>query len=392
MSTNYEKNKNKILNDYYKMVGAFLNCQMIYESKTLFELSESDTEEQILIKIGRKEDLLSELGKVGEKLCKYILGLEYLKTYPNSDENNFESFFRKSSVLKDFSEKHGIKESEQKLQYLYNYNDANNQKAHNYDYWFLVIEMIMPEYLKKIQRYLIYLKQSDLLISYCQKHGTIFEPYFDFDDYSKAFYEKNEGKQVSDLFKLAIFPDWAMLTNSKSNFIKKRIEFLLQTNREAIRRSGDIFTRFRYAANNLDNKDIDLDETFNIINKLVAFVMMIHENDDNLDFDLEVAYAKYKALQYSDLVGISKDEIEKKLDLDLGYVNYSRVLLNKKYSSKELDRLLNLGISKHDLWFVVEDEIFARDIEYSRSIGIYSIDKISEMKRKYVEDGQSPKM
>ena len=64
MSTNYEKNKNKILNDYYKMVGAFLNCQMIYESKTLFELSESDTEEQILIKIGRKEDLLSELGKV----------------------------------------------------------------------------------------------------------------------------------------------------------------------------------------------------------------------------------------------------------------------------------------------------------------------------------------
>lgn len=385
MSSNYEKNKSKIINDYYKLIGAFYNCKLIYENSSSFEINEFDTEEEANIKIGRQEDLLSELGKVGEKLFKYILGLEYLKIYPNSDETSFESFFRKSNILKDFIKRHGIDENDIRLNQIMNYADANNQKAHNYDYWFSIIELAMPECFKKIQRFLIYLEQSDIFLNYCIEHNGFFDPFavYDYDTEQLC----SDGRTVSREFELVIFPDYCNISNHDSKLTEKQVKLLLETNREAIRKSGDAFTRFRYASNNLDNKKISVEDTYNVISKLVIFVMMIHEYNDNLDFDLNMAYTKYKALELCEYVNASKEEINKKFELELGYAQYLALLFDKNYSARELEKLMALGVPKNLLWHATEFNIFARDIEYSKTLGITDIEEIARRKQKYIEEG-----
>ena len=160
--TNYEINKQKIIDDYYLCLGAFQNCNELYQKRENFEILKDDTPSQIGIKKGRKADLLSNLGKVGEKAFKYIIGLENLRTYPNQDLNNFEMLWKKPNALKDFAKKHGIDEDNPNFIELKNYYDENNQKAHNFAYWFLVINIIMKDISKKFEQYMIYMIQSDM--------------------------------------------------------------------------------------------------------------------------------------------------------------------------------------------------------------------------------------
>jgi len=390
MSSNYEKNKSKIINDYYKLIGAFYNCKLIYDNKSSFEINENDSEDEKNIKIGRQEDLLSELGKVGEKLFKYILGLEYLKIYPNSDEQSFEGFFTKSNILKEFIKKHDISENDERLVKIMNYDDANNQKAHNYDYWFSVIELTMPECFKKIQRFLIYLEQSDIFLQYCIDYNQFYHPYSYYDEETNRFY--SDSRTVSMEFDFAIFPDYCAASDHAARLTKKQSQLLLTANREAIRISGDAFTRFRYASNNLDNKMVSVDDTYKIISKLVTFTIMIHASNDDLDFDLNIAYTRYKALELCKYVDISEEEINRKLDLNLGYTQYLTLLFDKNYSAKEIEKLLALGIDKNRLWKVTDLNIFARDIEYSKTLGITDIDEIFEMKQKFIEEGKTSKI
>lgn len=45
MKSNYEINKDKILDDYYKCIGSFINCQNLYKRKSNYTIKKKDSEE-----------------------------------------------------------------------------------------------------------------------------------------------------------------------------------------------------------------------------------------------------------------------------------------------------------------------------------------------------------
>ena len=142
--TNYEKNKEKIMDDFYKCIGTFENYKLLYGNKqTILDVYLSDSDELKKIKKGRTEDLLSNLGKVGEKAFKYIFGLRILELYPNLSEEEFDKFFRKKGPLKDMANKKGINDNSEEFQKIINYEDFNKKENHNYHYWYLIIQTLM---------------------------------------------------------------------------------------------------------------------------------------------------------------------------------------------------------------------------------------------------------
>lgn len=358
MSANYEINKSKLINDYFMCVGAFENCNFVYNNRSSFLVTDSDNDEVKLIKKGREEDLLSELGKVGEKAFKYILGLEVLRLYPNLDSKVFDSFFKKNTSLELLASKNGISINDDRFVNLINYKDSNNQKAHNFDYWFLVCDFLVDGFSSKFKKYVEYNLQSEMLFNYCKYNDEFFYNYSGVDEFSLPF-------------QASIFPE---IINQGLGCVpylsQKYIEMVISTKRETIRKSGDMFTRFRYASNNNEGVVLNLDESYQIINNIVSYIKLIHCNGDNLDFDLNIEFARTKAFELSNVLNISMDEINKLFDLNLHFIDLMAVLFDDSYSSDVIDKLLKLGVKKNDLWVVMSQSLFPRDIVYFNKIGI----------------------
>jgi len=324
MKSNYDINKEKILDDYYKCIGAFINCCKLYQDKENSLIAITDKQEQAAIKKGMKEDMLSNLGKVGEKAFKYIIGLENLRISPNQDENAFESLWKKSSALKEFARKHGINENSEKILKLINYHDENNQKAHNFHYWFKIMHTIIPEISNKFEKYMEYNIQSEMLIKECKEKEEF-----------KYTYELNY-EDITDLslaFRAAIFPNLLELNYESTPLIPEGIlTMMIRSRKKAIKKNGDIFTRLRYASNNQNNIQFDINEVFNLIKNIIIFITMIHENNDNLNFDLNKSFAKYKAIEFKEQLGMSEEEINDIFSLDLTGTELTLTAFENNYS------------------------------------------------------------
>lgn len=358
MSTNYEINKSKLINDYFKCIGAFENCNLIYKCRDSFFINDSDTEEVKLIKKGREDDLLSELGKVGEKAFKYILGLEVLRLYPNLDSKAFDSFFKKNTSLELLASKNGISIDDDRFVNLVNYKDSNNQKAHNFDYWFLVCDTLINNFSSKFKKYIEYNLQSGMLFDYCKRNNEFFYNYVGLNEFSLPF-------------QACIFPEIINQGLDTVPYLKQNhLDAIINTKRETIRKSGDMFTRFRYASNNEDGVVLELDESYQIINNIVSFIKLIHHSSDNLDFDLNIEFARMRAFELLDILNISRDEINKLFDLNLHFLDLIGILFDYSYSSDVIDKLLKLGVKKNDLWVVMSQSLYPRDIIYFNKIGI----------------------
>ena len=362
---NNNMNKAKILDDYYKCIGAFENCKTIYNEKDKFSLKSEDSEEMKHTKKGREEDLLSELGKVGEKAFKYILGLEYLNTCPNVTPEEFELFFRKSSVLKDFARKKGIHDNNPEMTELINYQDDNNQKAHNFDYWYTVMDTITPEYAEKFKTYLQYNYMSNMLIQYCSKYdGFIYE---EFDEFSLPF-------------RAAICPSMVEEgLESIPKFTLKQLNTVIIAKRRAIKESGDIFTRLRYSSNNKEKKEFNLDTIYNLIEDIINYIKFIHANKEDLNFNLDISFAKEKAIKYSEILGKSSEEINKIFDLQLHPLDTDSLIFNKNYTAKGIKEILDLGVSKQDLFRVICNSLHANNIKAFNAKGIYDFEEMREI-------------
>ena len=358
MSDNYDINIKRVIDDYYKCIGAFENCRLIYSYRDSFNISDADFEEIKAIKKGREEDLLSELGKVGEKAFKYILGLEILKIYPNIDSESFESFFKKNSALKNLAEKHGISRDNEEFLQLINYTDSNNQKAHNFDFWYSVIDVIMKDFSNKFKKFIEYSVQSTMLYDYCENENEFM---YDFGRY--------HGFSLP--FQAVIFPN--IINHGYEDvpsLTEKQLNAIIDLKRKTIRKCGDIFTRFRYASNNFDNKEFNLDETYDIINNIITFINMIHYSNDNLDFDLDIEFAKNKATELSNILNLDKEEIDNFFSLGLCFGDLESLLFDNGYTYDTIKKLLEIGVSKNDLWVVMAQCLYPRDILYFNKIGI----------------------
>lgn len=373
--SNYETNKAKIMDDYYKCVGTFENFKLLYGNKeSIFDINPSDTEESKKIKKGRVEDLLSNLGKVGEKAFKYIFGLRILELYPNLSEEEFDKFFRKKGPLKDMANKKGINDNSEEFQKIINYEDFNKQENHNYHYWYLIIQTLMEDVSIKFKNYIEYKLKTSILVEYCKKEDRFKDIIFGYPELSLPF-------------KFALAP----FNSTEFESIPKKardseIKILNDAKIKAIEESGDIFTRYRYAFNNRDNKTISLDKTYEIIEILVNFINIIHKCNDKLDFDLEKEYFKEMLIENQNITGIDINEINKMFSLDLNAYDLDIYLLEIQTDYNHLKNLLDCNVSKEDLTYVLQQGLTSRSIKYYNSIGIYDYDEMIRLIEKHEEE------
>jgi len=378
MKSNYEINKDKILDDYYKCIGSFKNCKNLYKRKSNYTIKKNDSEEDKKIKKGMQEDLLSTLGKVGEKAFKYIIGLENLRISPNQDETSFESLWKKSSALKEFAKKHGIADTNASFITLLNYQDDNNQKAHNFDYWFSVMNLLMKKVTEKFKKFISYTIQTEVLIKYCEENDE-FKYY--------GVYIDSDYEELSLPFRAAIFPNLIDLQyDNIPSLNEQEVSHMISLKRLIIKKNGDIFTRLRYASNNPKNDSFNIDEVFELISIIIRFIKMIHENNDNLDFDLNKSYAKEQSLKYKYYLNISEEEINNLFNLEILGTDLALTVFETNYSYKSIKKLLEIGVPKEDLRKVMREGLPARIVKQFFDRGIKDYRKMREMIDQYLDD------
>lgn len=375
----YENNYRKVLNDYYLCLGAFENCKTLYENSDMFSYKDYDSTEEKEIKKGRKEDLLSNLGKVCEKALKYILGLELLKITPNLDDSNFEAFFKKNKVdtIKEFARHHGIETINYEV--LNIFNDKNNPKSHNFNYWFSIFELIMKDDFLKFKKFIEYSSQSTMLLNYCIKNNKIKWQY-SIDD-GTAY--DGEYEEWLNVFQCVFFPTY-IGTGDEPRISEDKVKIIFDAKREAIRKSGDIFNRFRYASNNTENKDFNIEEIFTVIKDIVEYIKLIHMSKDNLGFDLDIKFAHKKALENKELLEMTEEEINKIFDLPLSHYELMRILF--RYDYDYIKRLLDIGVKVEDLDIVLENGLTPSNIKYFNSKGITDYDQMRNYLDEYVNN------
>ena len=382
MSSNYESNFKRIMEDYYICLGAFNNCTTLYKLNMKSDNLIEDKNEAKEIKKGMEADLLSNLGKVGEKAFKYIIGLENLKLYPNQDEYSFELLWKKTNVLKDFAKKHGINEDDKRFIALINYYDENNQKAHNFDYWYSVIDLIMPEISHKFYKFMEYTIQTKTLLEYCEDNDEFRNTYIlNYDDID----------EVSLPLRAAIFPNLVELQfNNFPSAPGFQVEWMIKSRLEAMKRNGDIFTKLRYASNNPTHQKFNLDEVYNLMKSIVDFIKMIHQANNDLNFDLLKYYAKNKSIELSKILKVSEEEINNLFSLDLTGQELALTIYETNYSYSNLKKLLDIGVPKADLRKVIREGLQSRAIAYFYSLGITDYGKMSELIEYYNKHGEYP--
>ena len=387
MSNNYIQNLNIIKNDYYKCIGTWENCKTIYKEISKISNNIKENTEEYYIYKSQIEDLLSNLGKVGEKSLKYIIGLEYIERNPNADSNSLNNLFKKTKTLKDFITRHGIQENDERLTKITKYDDINNQKAHNFDYWYTALELSMPHIINDINELFYNLLQSESV--YKKYKNSLIEEYD--NDYKLA--PNTYNKITTNLFTI-ICPDiLSGLTNKQVKYyggIKKNISKReLENKRNKIKECGDAFTRYRYASNNPDNQTFPLNDLIKIISVFVLYITFIHNNNNNLNIDININYAKYQCINHKDILNSSEQDIIKVFNYYISNSFELVEILFSKFTFQEISRIIDLGVSKNNFINIIEkSKLNSGIIKHYKSIGITDYQQMEELYEEYLNNSQ----
>ena len=162
--SNFETNKQALLGDYDLLVGSFLNCKDIYKRIKQIEENKSESPEEIE---SRKKDLLSNLGKVGEKIFKYLVGVDFILVNPNENPSSFEVFFRRTGegMVKQYANLNNVDPNSTEVHDALNLVDENGQKTHNFEYWMLLLKAYRKDIYVKMNQLYCYRKLTDLIYS-----------------------------------------------------------------------------------------------------------------------------------------------------------------------------------------------------------------------------------
>ncbi|MBQ2872845.1 MAG: hypothetical protein IJE89_02480 [Bacilli bacterium] len=392
MSASVSKTIDSILDDYYKCIGAFRNCEVVYEETQKIMNSYEKGSDEYRIAKGRQDDLLSNLGKVGEKALKYIISLELLRTNPNMSSIELDDFFRKKNTLKNFASRHGINLNDSRLEALLNYPDLNNQKGHNFDYWFSVLELTMPKVINTFKSLVYNSMQAESIQKYCEENGygiggDLATPW---SRDSEIFYTHAIPLSLQTIISPGFMErldeeDVKRIEGSKDNFF---IKLLLDAERENIRNCGDVFTRLRYSANNPDKKSFSASKLYKTIGYFILLISLIHDNMDDLSIDVNTAFGKYQMILYKEKLGVSKNDIEKIFN---NYVNTSwdmDKILTSRFSLAEIVKLIDLDVSMDELYYIIEESrLTPRTIEYYKSEGISDYNEMVRRLEKHLRPG-----
>ena len=379
MGENYKIKMENIIGDYYLCLGAFNNCVELYNRRETFKISDNDSEELKKIKQAQIYDLMSNLGKVGEKALKYIIALQKVKISPNEDLRSLEAVYRGDNAMKYFVRQLGFDLEDIDIKEIFDYKDYNNQKAHNFDYLFLIIEKLIPEQFKKIKNYILYDIQSRLMQEAIMKgeiddsfsfiRAVIFPEFvieagFTWDEEEEIPYHRKFNKKDYDIY------------------------------REIIKQSGDIFTRLRYYSNDPKDKEFCLEDIFRIINYFVQYIKIIHDNDNNLDFNLNEYFAKMQAMNNLSLLYLSEENIINifALDVDLDVKEKllfqekkSRDLGEENYTYDMVRKLIQLNLSSNYISKIIDFNLSPRFVEFCLLNGIDDVYQMSCLREQYID-------
>jgi len=322
MAVDKELKMQDILSDYESALAKFENIDFLYNShKDKFTITEEDDEQTIIRKKARLNELLVDLGRVGELALKYIIKLKQLELYPNQTIDQFrkEALFKKGQ-LKNLASKQKV--SEEELDELLNYEDINNQPFHNFDYLFSIIEKLM------------------------QPQATSFYKIIEYSMLSREIKKEPLSKDERRNFEDVIFPEYTVRPMQDEEEEREVRERIINLRRDTIRDSGDIFTRLRYFSNNPHDKEFDFQSIYDLMKDIIMSIRTIHECNDDVEYDPIEGYARIMALENPELtyrpVGELRDVFNLYKSKTDAYGLLGLLFSAKDYSFEELQKITSM--------------------------------------------------
>ena len=340
-----------ILSDYESALAKFENIDFLYQShKDKFTITEEDDEQTITRKKARLNELLVDLGRVGELALKYIIKLKQLELYPNQTLEQFrkDALFKKGQV-KSLALRQHLSEAE--LNALLNYEDINNQPFHNFDYLFMIIEKLMPEQAASFNKIIEY----SMLSREIQK-----EPF-----------SKDEKRNFEDV----VFPEYTVRPMQDEEEEREVRERIINLRRNTIRESGDIFTRLRYFSINPHDKEFDFQSIYDLMKDIIMSIRTIHECNDDVEYDPIEGYAKIMALENPELTYRPAGELRDVFNLYKSktdaYGLLGLLFSAKDYTFEQLKEITSMKeVQPKDYVTVFCNELKKEDIEFFLQHGI----------------------
>lgn len=289
--------KKDIEKDFYNCLGAFKNFYTLMNTFPNLEINDTDSEEEKNIKQAQIDDLLVQLGRIGELAFKYLLKLKQTELHSNWSYEQFlkQPIFAIGSI-KDLATKGKIAQSD--ADEIISFHDPNNQKAHNFAYLGLVTKKLMSDTYSNFEKIIDYSFQTQAVLQVLRNMDN---QHFDWEIRYGSY-----GQLV--IFPCLIWTDFIDIDAEKLQRIVSKLK-------DKANSSGDIFTRFRYFSNNTGDKGSkqynmnDVIAIFSYIKSLVIFVTGIHKNNGGLLTNPESIFGREQALKYPKLTGRNPDEI-----------------------------------------------------------------------------------
>ena len=346
-----------ILSDYYSALAKFENIKLLYEShKENFVINDTDDELTVSIKKAQLNELLVDLGRVGELALKYIIKLKQLELYPNQTIDQFrkEALFKKGQV-KNLAIRQKL--SEEELEEILNYEDVNNQPFHNFDYLFLIIEKLMPA------------------------QATSFNKIIEYSMLSREIQKEPLSKDERRNFEDVIFPEYTVRPMKDEEEEKAVRERIINLRRDTIRNSGDIFTRLRYFSNNPHDKEFDFQSIYELMKDIIMSIKTIHECNDDIEYDPIEGYGKIMALEHPELTYRPADELRDVFNLYRSKTDAFGLLgllfSTKDYTFEQIKEITEMKeINPKDYVNVFCNELKREDIEFFLQHGITNYDQM----------------
>ena len=346
-----------ILSDYESALAKFENIDFLYNShKDKFTITEEDDEQTITRKKARLNELLVDLGRVGELALKYIIKLKQLELYPNQTIDQFrkEALFKKGQ-LKNLAAKQKV--SEEELDELLNYEDINNQPFHNFDYLFSIIEKLM------------------------QPQATSFYKIIEYSMLSREIKKEPLSKDERRNFEDVIFPEYTVRPMQDEEEEREVREKIINLRRDTIRDSGDIFTRLRYFSNNPHDKEFDFQSIYDLMKDIIMSIRTIHECNDDVEYDPIEGYAKIMALENPELTYRPANELRDVFNLYKSktdaYGLLGLLFSAKDYTFEQLKEITSMKqVHPKDYVTIFCNELKKEDIEFFLQYGITNYDQM----------------
>jgi len=358
------KKQRDIEKDFYNCLGAYKNVSEIMKSIENLRIIDSDTEEKRILKQAQIDDILVQLGRIGELAYKYLLKLKQIQIYPDQSYEQFSQTEQiyKNGLITDLTNKGLIPPKEAET--IKSFNDENKQKFHNFMYLHLLLSALTPMTIENFEKMINYRIQSRIVAR--ALHNMSKE-------------EREEEIENGSYCQLLLFPN--LIWNDNFYINTEKMDRLISSIKDKASTSGDIFTRFRYYSNNHNNVQFNVDDTKRInfyMGSLVKFISGVHRNHNDLLTPAESIHAHDMSENYK--FAVARKDTDSIIDT---FVNDDSLTLCKKlfsgYSVEELKRIEEL-CKKYDFLSltVVDSGISPEKLEVLHNKGIDSEERLQE--------------